>query len=417
MCLPHELAVTYKENPKWPNCYEMGYSAPIYRNMSDIFYAEVSVAGTVLPQLIRRQPVAQIARSHPVLKMPQYAEMKIQESESLLAAIIAQLNRGEIHQFTKYFNEAPLQNLDFDITRFRPFTRQMENNIDIASYGSQIFSIEDIMINEPLVDGFYGKQYCEFCPVLLEIQNETTYMTHLTECHTSLLKAHFTCPACLIPAVFSAKDYESHYAYAHAGTAGLMFVLNETNVHVRVQHAHLLNLFLLTAKKLNFTPEVKESDQYVSAIGGYTISEPANLVLEIMDLQQNSVPRGFYKPDTGRYSTARRYSRSPSPPWSTVFKKTEKNKDTVAPRLSQRLHEENKQESVPRYTNRTKKSAWEQNTYEEEESEAYEEQTYRPTSMNEFPMLQREERSRRRRYSIPPSKESARDNTQSRANQ
>jgi hypothetical protein len=329
MCIPRQIAKQYNENPKWPNCFEMGFSAPVYRNISDIFYSEVSVAGTVLPQVIRRQPVAQLTRSHPVIKLPQYAEMNIRESEQVAAAVIAQLDRGEIRQFTKYFNEGPIINTEYDISRFRRFTRQMENNIDITSYGTRIKSMEDILINEPLVDSFYGRQCCEYCLTQLNVQDETTYLNHLIEEHTNLLYGYFTCPACLIPTVHSSLDYTVHYAHCHANSAVLMNVLNETNVHVRMQHGHILNIFITMVNKMKLSPELHGPEKHVSSIGGFTLSDPSTLAAEVLQCQQTFIPPGFLPNKQAYPSYNSRASRSPSPEWTTVIKKKEKSLPTT----------------------------------------------------------------------------------------
>ena len=328
MCIPKELAKSYSECPRWPNCYEMGYSAPVHRNFSDIFYSEVSIAGTVLPQLVRRQPVTQLNREKPVLKKPQYAEMNLKECEPAVAAILAQLDRGEIRQFTKFLNMGPIPIGGYDISRFRSFNRHMLNNIDISSYGMDIRSMEDILINEPLVDTFFGRQCCEYCLTQLDVKDETTYFTHLSEEHPYLLDSYFTCPACLIPSVFSAQNYNAHYEQHHAGAVTLMNVLNETNVHVRTQHAHLLNLFILAAKLMKYTPDVHETGEYVSSIGGYSMKEPGHLGLRVLELQHSMVPATLNYPEDRFTASPRGRSRSPSPTWTTVLKKKERTQPT-----------------------------------------------------------------------------------------
>jgi uncharacterized protein (UPF0147 family) len=392
MCLPKELTRKYHENPKWPNCYEMGFSAPIHRNFSDVFNSPVSVAGTALPQLIRRQPVAQLYRAKPVLKVPQYSDMKIHENHHLVATIVAQLDRGEIRQFTKYLNEGPMMGLEYDITRFRAFSNKMEFNIDIKSYGMKIISLEDILINEPLVEAFYGRQCCEYCPEQLNVDNETTYMSHLIDKHTALLKGHFTCPACLSPKVFSSRDYSLHYAVAHEGTAPLMNVLNETNIHVRIQHGILLNLFLFTAQKMNFTPDISGEEKYVSTIGGFTLTEPATLALEIMELQLTLIPVGFFRQQRESQRSPDKHSRSPSPTWATVVSKKDKIKRNMEQLPVQDLREKLESRHATVANRQQEEINAIKRLLQDDNVPYYARTNYRPMSMNEYPTLPQEQR-------------------------
>ena len=319
MCVPKEMYKAYPENSKWPNCFEMGFAAPIHKNISDVYFSEVSKAGTILPQLTRRCPVSQLIRTKPVLKKPQYAEININKSDTLAAAIFAQLERMEILQFTKFFNENPGSEDEFHITRFPHVPRILQSNIDTSSYGKEITSMEDIMINEPLVDAFYGIQVCEFCPLHMNIRAETDYLTHLLEDHAILLKAHFTCPGCLLMNTYTVDNYCSHYNHTHARTTGLMYVLNETNVHVRMQHAHILNMYMSMAQHLGLTADTEGPDTYVSAIGGYTLKDPASLLMEIMEKQFSILPKEI--PKIQPRSSRDEDDHDAMSSWTTVMKR------------------------------------------------------------------------------------------------
>jgi hypothetical protein len=52
-----------------------------------------------------------------------------------------------------------------------------------------------------------------------------------------------------------------------------MNVLNETNVHVRMQHGHILNLFITMVNKMKISPELQGPEKHVSSIGGFTLSD------------------------------------------------------------------------------------------------------------------------------------------------
>jgi hypothetical protein len=409
LCVPKELYKAYSENPKWPNCYEMGFAAPMHKNFSDIYYSEVSKSGTVLPQLVRRCPVSQMTRSTPVLKRPQFADINIYSSETLAAAIAAQLQRGEIRQFTKYLNEDPHCEEEHHITRFPTISRELSTNVDVHSYGKDIKSMEDIMINEPLVEAFRGKQSCEFCPKILNIQTETCFLMHLITDHKSLLHARFTCPACLTVEIYSASNYWSHYNHRHAKTTSLMYVLSETNVHVRMQHAHLLNMFIFMSHMMNVTTEKVDTEHYVSSIGGYTMGDEATLAMEVMELQLSLLPETFQPKSLYPTNGRGRNSRSESPEWTSIIRRNKK--------LPARV--ENVQ-TIPSYKEvYNQPTQGHQTVYMQDGAVStvmqmsmadnvpyYAKTAYKPMTMADFPLLQREEKQpRTRHYTITDSVE------------
>jgi hypothetical protein len=321
MCMPKMLYKQYKENVRYPKCNAMAFAAPQYKNLSDVYVSEISHAGTVLPRMIRRSPVAQMIRSYPVAKKPQFSGISIQRSKALAAAVVAQLERSDIRQFTKYLNDPPTSYVDNHITRFQDINDIIGKNIDISSYGEDIASMEDILINEPLVDAFYGLQKCEFCDVDIFASDEITFLSHLLQSHMMLLATNFTCPACLYPTVLDANEYLKHYAAIHAKTSSLMFVLNETNVHVRMQHAHILAMFIFQAQTLRIEAIETEPSSYISPIGGFSKCEPEELKRQITELQYSLLPNDmkFTEEDRVTATAAPRYDdRSPSPPWTTV---------------------------------------------------------------------------------------------------
>ena len=110
------------------------------------------------------------------------------------------------------------------------------------------------MINEPLVDAFFSQQTCHFCDYVMFVNDAQAVLHHFLKRHKGLVNAYFTCLGCIIPTVLHSSEYFRHYDKYHSKALGLMFVLNETNVHVRTQHAHVLYMFLMMAMRLNFKP-------------------------------------------------------------------------------------------------------------------------------------------------------------------
>ena len=88
-CLPVKLYTEYGIDSHRPSASEMGYAPAVMKNVSDVYASEVSPAGTVLMRQIRRSPVAQVYRSHPVYKRPQYSSIDVIQSKILYNAIAA----------------------------------------------------------------------------------------------------------------------------------------------------------------------------------------------------------------------------------------------------------------------------------------------------------------------------------------
>jgi len=192
--------------------------------------------------------------------------------------------------------------------------------------------MEDILINEPLVDAFYGYQCCNFCDEILDVASESTYLTHLATKHTRLLDAFFSCPACLVPKIESTESYPHHYADLHSQTTALMFVLNETSVHTRTQHAHLLNCYIISNKSTPPTIDDTAPRRYVSHLGGYSTENPRQLEADIKEAQINVTPEELlYVPEPTPSISWRRNkpTRQPSPEWETVYRKQNRSRSSA----------------------------------------------------------------------------------------
>jgi hypothetical protein len=297
-----------------------------------MYMSEVSSAGTVLLRQIRREPVTQLKRSKPIFKKPQWNDIDIASSDTISSAIAANMSRDELAQFTARLNQYALNSSDSDITRFRPLG-SLSGNIDITSYGIGIDSLEDILINEPLVDAFYGKQKCSFCPTTLFLEDASELLTHFMQEHMVLLDAYFTCPACLVPAVIHSARYAAHYRIYHAKATALMFILNEISVHSRAQHAHILNLFILMGRELNILPTPSDTAKYVSPLGGWSICDPAQLEEDVLDAQFLMKPTFKGRPNSK--SRPKLPSREQSPDWEVAHGNQQRNRRQNRPAVSQ----------------------------------------------------------------------------------
>ena len=291
MCCPQELfQENYVEANNLPTTRNMMLTDLQHCNPSNVYFSKVSKYGTVLPTLIRRQPVACITRQEIIQYKPQYAEFKLSRDKNLMAAVSAHMSKVDVTQFTQHFQETTRQQSDEGLLRF-PHVTSLKRNMDVISYGSEIRNIEDIIINEPLVSPFYGEQLCPYCPEKLQIENATTFMIHLHREHQDLRYSNFTCPGCVLSDAHTEESYIEHYKEYHNQTEGLMLVLNETSVHSRTQKAMVLFQYLTMMREILQKVEKPDNNKkYISFHGAFTTGDPAEMLAEFTSLQHCSLP-------------------------------------------------------------------------------------------------------------------------------
>lgn len=291
MCCPQDLFMdSYTEPNNLPTTRNMMLTDLQHCNPSNVYFSRISRHGTILPVLMRRQPIACITRQEIIPYKPQYAEFKLTRDRNLLAAISANMCRIDVTQFTENFQETTHTGNNSGLLRF-PHISSLQRNMDIISYGSRINNIEDIIINEPLVSPFYGEQMCPFCQTKLIIRNASTFMMHIHEEHKILRISSFTCPGCIVSDAHTAESYIEHYKENHNQTEGLMLVLNETSVHSRTQQAMILFQYLTLIKNIEPEPEKPEKqEKYISFHGAFTTGDPGEMLSEFTSLQHCSLP-------------------------------------------------------------------------------------------------------------------------------
>jgi hypothetical protein len=287
MCIPTHLTRQYIEDPDLTTFKNMENAGTRYRNPINIYFSEISECGTALPQLIRRQPVSIISRSAPMLYQPQYATIDLESQPQLLRSLVAQMWTIDFQAYTTHMNTYAGESKQDDIYhyRFRPIDQYL-HNIDVASFGQATRSLEDIVINQPMITPFFGVQSCPYCSDVLQLQSPTDLMQHYLQEHRFLLVCEFTCPACIGIRIFNRDTYVQHYNETHAETSILMSTLTETRLHTRLQHGMILALLLTIANNENMTAEPK-LPTYASIIGGYTIGPVQKLGRAIQTLQEH----------------------------------------------------------------------------------------------------------------------------------
>ena len=318
MCMPNQMFVEYRENENLPNSNNMNYAPATYGNPSNVYFSRISKVGTILPTLIRRQPISATTRQQIVPYKPQYSSINILQSKVLTASIAAHLGRIDVTQFTPNFGI-----MGQDKCRFPPIA-DFDKNMDITAYG-RVTNVEDIIINEPLVTMFYGAQTCPFCPSIIDVQDAACLLAHFHEKHAVLVCSYFTCPGCLQPEIFNVYGYMKHYKKTHALAERLMMVLSETSGHTRAQHAFMLYMYLTMVLMIQGMPNKPDRHhEYISQYGGYTTRDENEMLLNIYDKQQDTVPPTLR--DQRRQVTYRDSSRSHDthdmpPQWVQEFPK------------------------------------------------------------------------------------------------
>jgi hypothetical protein len=232
--------------------------------------------------------------------MPQFAEVKLINHKQLIGAISSHQGRMDIQHFTEFFGKVtedydPRITNDTQLPRFPP-AKQHYSNIDVTSYGSDITTMEDIIINEPLVAPFFGKQCCPYCLDLILIHSAATFMMHLHTIHPYIIHGHFTCPACLVSEAYTADTYLHHYCVVHNRTEALTMVLNETAVHARAQQGLILYMYLSCVKLFKIPTAKMEPMTVVTELGAITTKDPAAMMLDYIETQQAHIPHDLYIP-------------------------------------------------------------------------------------------------------------------------
>jgi hypothetical protein len=179
--------------------------------------------------------------------------------------------------------------------RFQPIST-FKDNIDVFSYGANVLSLEDIIDNEPKIQLFKGTQSCSYCNDLLYINSPTDTLLHLMDAHRYLLSCNFSCPSCMGAMIFDKDSFLDHFERQHSQTLSLMIVLNETALHTRLQHGHILSMFLRVAISAGMSYDIQKDEElyYASPIGGYTSGSPGHLAKQIIAMQ-NSELRDAYQ--------------------------------------------------------------------------------------------------------------------------
>jgi hypothetical protein len=155
-----------------------------------------------------------------MLYQPQYATLDLESQPQLLRSLVAQMWTINFQAYTTHMNSYAGEFKQEDIYhyRFQPIDKYL-HNIDIASFGQATRSLEDIVINQPMITPFSGVQSCPYCNDILQLQSPTDLMQHYLQEHRFLLVCEFTCPACIGIRIFNRKMYIQHYNETHAETS------------------------------------------------------------------------------------------------------------------------------------------------------------------------------------------------------
>ncbi len=298
ICVPQDLRKQYVEHPSLPSATNMILIGKHYPSTSQTYYSSIADTGTILPRLIRRQPVPNITRQYPIIKEPMYSNIAVMAYPPVMRALSAQMSRSEFSQFTKHYNTSVPSSTPTDENIYRfPKIPTRTTNLDIAALGQHDSSYDDVLANESLVAPFHGRQECAYCKEILTVTEPADLLKHLMSEHENLKEATLSCPACPNITLLSSKDYAVHFRTEHAEHTSLMLVLTETSIHARMQQAMILSLYLTMAadSKGQLKTEENRPEFYASSIGGYTLGEPEILFDAIVHHQVKTVPESHQK--------------------------------------------------------------------------------------------------------------------------
>ena len=107
ICMPRECVRTYTEHEGLPKASNMVLSGNKRINLSMVYASEVSSAGTVLPQLIRRQSLSTMTRNQIQYYKSPFYKQDLRSDDELLCAILAQTNRLGFTNYTARITAPP----------------------------------------------------------------------------------------------------------------------------------------------------------------------------------------------------------------------------------------------------------------------------------------------------------------------
>jgi hypothetical protein len=206
------------------------------------------------------------------------------------AAIHAHLMRSEFFTYTFYMTEkCGVEKMTKCQHRFRPLS-SIPNN-DIAVYGEEVFSTEDILINSALAELYCSEMQCNYCPDILNVSDISDVIQHLENSHAAIFGANFSCAACLRPHIFDQDSYLEHFKVEHSPMLTLLPVINEIQTGVRLQMALAVYVRLVSLKAAGVpTPTSPPVSTYISKIGAYGSIPKLDLHIKFEAKQLQALP-------------------------------------------------------------------------------------------------------------------------------
>jgi hypothetical protein len=289
-CRPSSLYVPYEENPTISSAELLTASqGSFHHSLSTSFASEVSEYGTVLPRIIRRTPVAILTRMDPVYYTPPFSDIDLVTNTKGAHILATQLARKEFSSYTRNFAYPTGTSTDSHRYRFRPKTDL--RSLDVKIYPN-IMSVEDILINSPCAEPYYGMLLCVYCEEYLDVQDITTVTRHIIASHLDVLSSTFSCPSCLAPRCFNKNTFTEHFQQVHSPTLALLCILNDIAIGQRLQYGLALHVTIdfITSLRIDL-PSPPPSDIIISnRFGGYGAVNPATLTSAIKKHQAEAMP-------------------------------------------------------------------------------------------------------------------------------
>jgi hypothetical protein len=271
---------------------------PSALNPTMVYFSKPSMAYTVLPVLVLRQSLAVLKRQPPRAYRPAFSSVNFELHPELVAALQAQVAKGEVLIRTKYLEEdakpngvspakpGTLENISPE-HRFPTRAEQFACKEMLDRDPERNYSVDDLLNNSVFQNPAWGTLACPYCPdgmCLRVFKGLQEMIAHLLKHHRRLVRAYFTCPACLTSEVLTFTSYAAHFAKHHNPMMGLIVRMDETCVSSRLSWGLALLSVVQVMDCLHTAqvhePQANEPVKIATSRGGYcekTTSTPIEL--------------------------------------------------------------------------------------------------------------------------------------------
>ena len=168
-----------------------------------------------------------------------------------------------------------------------------QRSIDVKARDKM--TVDEIMNNSVFASPYYGDIICSFCCNMITTRDISDVMCHLLNQHKKLVRSWFSCLVCISTTITDWNGFGHYWMRYHSSCLGLIVVLEEANIAVRLSMGLALHAWITSCKLMKIWPQENmdseiEAPLMRSAIGGY--AEKAEQLAEaIREDQTEFLPR------------------------------------------------------------------------------------------------------------------------------